>query len=47
MTAANVDPRGLAVDPEEIAVFNSGADRVLALDRHGKVVRDTGTGRRG
>jgi DNA-binding beta-propeller fold protein YncE len=39
-----VDPRGLAVDPEEGLLFlNSGADRVLALDQHGKVVRDTGT----
>src|SRR5271169_2572163 len=39
-----VDPRGLAVDPEEGLLFlNSGADRVLALDQHGKVVRDTST----
>ena len=39
-----VDPRGLAVDPDEGLLFlNSGADRVLALDQHGKVVRDTGT----
>ena len=37
------DPRGLAVDQkEELLFLNSGADRVLALDRHGKVVRDTG-----
>ncbi len=39
-----VDPRGLAVDPEMGLLFlNSGADRVLALDQHGQVVRDTGT----
>jgi DNA-binding beta-propeller fold protein YncE len=37
------DPRGLAVDQREGLLFlNSGADRVLALDPHGKVVRDTG-----
>jgi hypothetical protein len=37
------DPRGLGVDREEGLLFlNSGADRVLALDRDGKVVRDTG-----
>jgi DNA-binding beta-propeller fold protein YncE len=37
------DPRGLAVEPERQLLFlNSGADRVLALDRHGKVLRDTG-----
>jgi hypothetical protein len=39
-----VDPRGLAIGPEGGLLFlNSGADRVLALDPHGKVVRDTGT----
>jgi hypothetical protein len=38
-----VDPRGLVVAQKEKLLFlNSGADRVLALDRHGKVVRDTG-----
>ena len=38
------DPRGLAVDHEEGLLFlNSGADRLLALDRDGKVVRDTGS----
>jgi DNA-binding beta-propeller fold protein YncE len=38
-----VDPRGLAVEAEEGLLFlNSGADRVLALDRTGSVVRDTG-----
>jgi hypothetical protein len=38
------DPRGLAVDQKkELLFLNSGSDRVLALDRHGKVVRDTGS----
>ena len=37
------DPRGLAVDQKkELLFLNSGSDRVLALDRKGKVVRDTG-----
>jgi DNA-binding beta-propeller fold protein YncE len=37
------DPRGLAVDQKkELLFLNSGSDRVLALDRHGRVVRDTG-----
>jgi hypothetical protein len=37
------DPRGLGIDPKHGVLFlNSGADRVLALDRNGKVVRDTG-----
>ena len=37
------DPRGLAVDWKKGLLFlNSGADRVLALDRDGRVVRDTG-----
>ena len=37
------DPRGLAVDQEEGLLFlNSGADRALALDVDGKVVRDSG-----
>jgi hypothetical protein len=37
------DPRGLGVHPDQGQLFlNSGADRVLALDRQGKVVRDTG-----
>ena len=37
------DPRGLAVDPKENLLFlNSGADRVLAISSHGRVVRDTG-----
>jgi DNA-binding beta-propeller fold protein YncE len=38
------DPRGLAVDEKkELLFLNSGSDRVLALDRHGRVVRDTGS----
>lgn len=37
------DPRGLAVDPKENLLFlNSGADRVLAISPHGRIVRDTG-----
>jgi DNA-binding beta-propeller fold protein YncE len=37
------DPRGLAVNQSEGLLFlNSGADRVLALDSTGNVVRDTG-----
>jgi hypothetical protein len=37
------DPRGLAVDPKRQLLFlNSGSDRILALDLHGKVARDTG-----
>jgi len=38
-----VDPRGLAVDPKENLLFlNSGADRVLAISSHGRIIRDTG-----
>lgn len=37
------DPRGLGVNRDEGLLFlNSGADRVLALDRHGQVIRDSG-----
>lgn len=37
------DPRGLGVDATQQLLFlNSGADRVLALDANGTVVRDTG-----
>jgi hypothetical protein len=37
------DPRGLAVgQKKELLFLNSGNDRVLALDLHGRVVRDTG-----
>ena len=38
-----IDPRGLAVHPEENLLFlNSGADRVLAISPEGDVVRDSG-----
>jgi hypothetical protein len=37
------DPRGLVVNRDEGLLFlNSGADRVLALNRDGQVIRDTG-----
>src|ERR1700744_3748293 len=37
------DPRGLSLDPSGARVYlNSGDDRVLALDLHGNVVRDSG-----
>jgi DNA-binding beta-propeller fold protein YncE len=37
------DPRGLAVDREAgLLLLNSGSNRVLALDRDGRVVRDSG-----
>jgi DNA-binding beta-propeller fold protein YncE len=37
------DPRGLSVDPSGALVYlNSGDDRMLALDLHGNVVRDSG-----
>jgi hypothetical protein len=42
-----VDPRGLAVDSNENFLFlNSGADRVLAISSHGRIVRDTGRNER-
>jgi hypothetical protein len=38
-----VDPRGLSLDPSGALIYlNSGDDRVLALDRLGYVVRDSG-----
>jgi hypothetical protein len=38
-----MDPRGLGFDPKTGLLFvNSGANRVLALDASGRVVRDTG-----
>jgi DNA-binding beta-propeller fold protein YncE len=38
------DPRGLAVDRDAgLLLLNSGSDRVLALDRGGRVVRDSGS----
>ncbi len=37
------DPRGLCLDPSGTPIYlNSGDDRVLALDRLGNVVRDSG-----
>jgi DNA-binding beta-propeller fold protein YncE len=37
------DPRGLCADPSGALVYlNSGSDRVLALDHHGSIVRDSG-----
>src|SRR5580704_13187801 len=36
------DPRGLAVEPKECLLFLNSANRVLALDTAGKIVRDTG-----
>ncbi len=37
------DPRGLSLDPSgRLLYLNSGDDRVLALDQHGQVVRDSG-----
>jgi DNA-binding beta-propeller fold protein YncE len=37
------DPRGLSLDPSgEFVYLNSGDDRVLALDRSGKVALDSG-----
>ncbi len=38
------DPRGLAIDAAEGLLFvNSGSDRILALDRNGRVVRASET----
>jgi DNA-binding beta-propeller fold protein YncE len=37
------DPRGMSVEPSGALVYvNSGDDRILALDRHGNVIRDSG-----
>jgi DNA-binding beta-propeller fold protein YncE len=37
------DPRGLSLDPSgELVYLNSGDDRVMALDRRGEVVLDSG-----
>ena len=36
------DPRGLAIEPRQRLLFLNSADRVLALDTSGTVVRDTG-----
>ena len=41
------DPRGMSLDPSGALVYlNSGKDRILALDLHGYVVRDSGRIRR-
>jgi DNA-binding beta-propeller fold protein YncE len=38
-----VDPRGMSLDPSGALVYlNSGDDRIIALDLHGYVVRDSG-----
>jgi DNA-binding beta-propeller fold protein YncE len=37
-----VDPRGLCIDPSGALVYLNSADRMLALDRSGRVVRDSG-----
>ena len=37
------DPRGISLDPSGTLIFLNSADRLLALDRSGRVVRDTGT----
>src|ERR1700747_2744393 len=37
------DPRGMSLDPSGALVYlNSGDDRILALDLHGYVMRDSG-----
>ena len=37
------DPRGMSLDPSGALVYlNSGDDRIVALDLHGNVVRDSG-----
>lgn len=38
-----VDPRGLCVDPPGALIYLNSADRMLALDRRGRVVRDSGS----
>ena len=37
-----VDPRGLCIDPSGALIYLNSVDRVLALDRSGRVVRDSG-----
>jgi hypothetical protein len=37
-----VDPRGLCPDPSGTLIYLNSADRMLALDRRGLVVRDSG-----
>jgi hypothetical protein len=36
-----VDPRGLCIDPSGALIYLNSADRMLALDRSGRVVRDS------
>jgi DNA-binding beta-propeller fold protein YncE len=36
------DPRGVSLDPSGTLIFLNSADRLLAVDRSGRVVRDTG-----
>jgi hypothetical protein len=36
------DPRGLCIDPSGALIYVNSADRMLALDRGGRVVRDSG-----
>jgi hypothetical protein len=37
-----VDPRGMTLDPAGALIYVNTADRMLALDRSGRVVRDSG-----
>jgi DNA-binding beta-propeller fold protein YncE len=37
-----VDPRGLCIDPSGALIYLNSADRMLALDHSGRVVRDSG-----
>ncbi len=36
------DPRGLCIDPSGALIYLNSADRMLAVDRSGRVVRDSG-----
>ncbi|HEY4830443.1 MAG TPA: hypothetical protein VIH85_26995 [Solirubrobacteraceae bacterium] len=37
-----VGPRGMTLDPAGALIYLNAADRMLALDRSGRVVRDSG-----
>jgi hypothetical protein len=37
-----VDPRGLCLDPSRALIYLNSAERMLAMDRSGRVVRDSG-----
>jgi hypothetical protein len=37
-----VDPRGLCIDPSGTLIYLNSVDRMLALDRSGSIVRDSG-----